>query len=362
MPAAAEVRFLGEECPGDFFRIVIESLADSFDPRQSAAYDELMATWDLHRGASPAAVPPRVETVYVLSRVTLGADIKIVSPILNAMKQRFADARIVFVAGRKSIELFEADPRLEFLEAAYPRSGPVSLRIVFGHELRERLSAPRSIVVDPDSRMTQLGLIRVCEPERFFHFASRTEGATEDNLTDLTAGWMKRTFGFSGAAFVAPKTVSVEGESPRAAISLGVGENESKRVPGDFEARLIWLVGQRYRTIYVDRGAGGEEARRVTAAVEASGVASRVRYWEGSFAGFVSVVAQSDFYAGYDSAGQHAAAAAGVPLVSIFAGAPSGVFRSRWAPGGAGLRKVLDAAGMTGDELLQRIAEVINAG
>jgi len=63
-------------------------------------------------------------------------------------------------------------------------------------------------------------------------------------------------------------------------------------------------------------------------------VGERVRYWEGSFAGFVSVIGQCDFYAGYDSAGQHAAAALGVPLLSVFAGACSARFRDRWAPAG----------------------------
>jgi ADP-heptose:LPS heptosyltransferase len=79
---------------------------------------------------------------------------------------------------------------------------------------------------------------------------------------------------------------------------------------------------------------GGEEARRVTAAVEETCAAERVRFWEGGFAGFASIISQCDFYAGYDSAGQHAAAAAGVPLISVFAGAPSERFRQRWTPAG----------------------------
>ena len=58
---------------------------------------------------------------------------------------------------------------------------------------------------------------------------------------------------------------------PRAAVSLGVGENDSKRIGGDFEAQLIRALGEKYRTIWIDRGVGGEEARRVTAAAEASG-------------------------------------------------------------------------------------------
>jgi ADP-heptose:LPS heptosyltransferase len=347
-PPLSELRTLGEEFPGDFFHNVIEPLADSFDPVQSALYDGVMLAWDLHRGETAASVPDVVDSVYVLSRVTLGADIKITSMILDAMKQRFPQARIVFVAGRKSIQLFEADPRLEFLEADYPRTGPVSARIAFGYRLSKdmnaRLETPNRIVVDPDSRMTQLGLIPVCEKDRYFHFPSRTAGASSlENLTDLTGQWLTENFGRSGSAYVAPKVVALDHERPAAAISLGVGENESKRVAGDFEARLIRQMGQRYRTVYVDRGAGGAEAQRVTAAVEASGVGAQVRFHEGSFAAFVSIIMQSDSYAGYDSAGQHAAAAAGIPLLSIFAGAPSEVFRARWAPSGTAPRTVLNA-------------------
>lgn len=366
LPPASDVRALGEQCPGDFFRVVIEALADSFDPAQSAAYDALMAAWDLHRVAPPPEAPENVDTVFVLSRVTLGADIKIVSPILDAMKRRYPAARIVFVAGRKSIELFAEDPRLEFLEAAYPRTGPVSDRIAFGFQLRRRLASPHAIVVDPDSRMTQLGLIPACDPARYFHFPSRTYSPGDacepagENLSDLVAAWLARTFQADGRSYVAPATepVSIDHpiehpiEHPCAALSLGVGENDSKRVPGDFEARLIARLAERFRTLHIDRGAGGEEARRVTAAVEASGCADRVRFHEGSFAGFVSIVARSSFYAGYDSAGQHAAAAAGVPLLSLFAGAPSATFRARWAPSGPAPCTVLDAETLDSDTIL----------
>jgi ADP-heptose:LPS heptosyltransferase len=239
------------------------------------------------------------------------------------------------VGGRKSAELFG----LEHCEAEYPRKGPVSARIAWARDLRERLHGRERIVVDPDSRMTQLGLVEICEPERYFHFPSRTAGNETDNLTDLTNAWLRGVFGVEGEAHIAHARVPAEGERPMAAVSLGVGQNESKRIGGDFEARLLRLIGERYRTVWVDRGIGGEEARRVTAAVDASGIG--VRFWEGSFAGFASVIAQSDVYVGYDSAGQHAAAAAGVRSFTIFRGAPSKAFRYRWAPMGRGESTVL---------------------
>ena len=327
------VRALGEECPAQFFRIVIESLADSFDPAQAVAYKELMRAWVVEPQHVEPSISERVNTVYVLSRVTLGADIKITSVILDAMKRRFPNAAIVLVGGRKSAELFAADKRVTHLEAQYPRTGPVSLRLEFADDLRRKLRGSHHIVIDPDSRMTQLGLVPVCEPLHAFHFPSRTAHSAA-NLTTLTERWVQETFHESGQAYVKPHRVRIDGERPRAAVSLGVGENDTKRVGGDFEVQMIRTLGERFRTVWIDRGVGGDEAVRVTAAARASGVADRVRFCEGSFADFVSVITQCDFYAGYDSAGQHAAAASGVPLISIFAGAPSERFRERWAPSG----------------------------
>jgi hypothetical protein len=355
----AEVRALGEECPAEFFRVVIEGLADSFDAADVAAYEGLMRAWIPEAPAVTPVVPERVDVVYVLSRVTLGSDIKITSGLLDGLKNRFAEARIALVGSRKTAELFAADSRVEHLEANYPRSDSVSARLRFAYELRERLQAAHRIVVDPDSRMTQLGLIPVCEPELYFRFPSRSaEPESADDLSRIARRWLERTFGDAGSSrlsYIAPERVEVSGEGPRAAVSLGVGGNETKRVGGDFEARLIRSLAERYRTVWVDRGAGGEEAVRVTAAVEASGATERVRFWEGSFAGFASVISQSDLYVGYDSAGQHAAAACETPLITVFAGAPSGRFQQRWMPFGAGKRVVIEADGLSVADVHKRL-------
>ena len=58
-------------------------------------------------------------------------------------------------------------------------------------------------------------------------------------------------------------------------------------------------------------------------------------FWDGSFAGFARIIAGSSLYVGYDSAGQHVAAACGVPLISIFAGFPAPRMFHRWRPTGA---------------------------
>jgi ADP-heptose:LPS heptosyltransferase len=53
---------------------------------------------------------------------------------------------------------------------------------------------------------------------------------------------------------------------------------------------------------------------------------------DGSYGSFASHILQSRLYVGYDSAGQHVAAAGQVPLVSIFNGYACERMLSRWRP------------------------------
>src|SRR5262249_55190023 len=110
----------------------------------------------------------RVSQVYVLSRVTLGADVAITSLMLDAAKQRFPDSEIFFAGPRKNYELFAADSRIRHLPVAYVREGSLATRLGIFPSLREALSDPSAIVIDPDSRLTQLGLLPVCDEENHF--------------------------------------------------------------------------------------------------------------------------------------------------------------------------------------------------
>jgi len=80
-----------------------------------------------------------VERVFVLSRVTLGRMLP--SPASSWMRPsgRFPAARIFLVGQRKAWELFEADPRIEHLPVAYPRSGTLRERLTAWHALRDAL-------------------------------------------------------------------------------------------------------------------------------------------------------------------------------------------------------------------------------
>jgi ADP-heptose:LPS heptosyltransferase len=205
-------------------------------------------------------------------------------------------------------------------------------RLAVWSELKQLFAAPDGVIVDPDSRLTQLGLLPVCSEDRYYFFESRAYGSeTRLALPELAAAWASETFGVDGAkTYLALETASRQTGS--IAVSLGVGDNPAKRLPDPFEEELLRLVAATGAPISIDKGAGGEEARRVERAVERSG--AQATYWAGSFAGFASIIAGSRLYAGYDSAGQHVAAAAGVPLIGVFAGFPAPRMFERWRPVG----------------------------
>jgi ADP-heptose:LPS heptosyltransferase len=341
-PAALPAALLDDACGQTLFGILAEGLADRFEPSLCDVYADLFApalpgadAARYRRVRRPRAVTTEPRTVFVLSRVTLGADVAVTSVLLDAAKQRFPRARIVFVGPQKNHQLFAADPRIAHAPVAY-RRGTLQERLAVRHDLETLLAVPDAIVVDSDSRLTQLGLLPVCPEERYHLFESRGYGGTTDApLPQLAAAWAEETFGIAGAK---PYVALADPPAHRGAIavSLGVGENPAKRLPDPFEENLLALLAETGAEICIDKGAGGEEAARVERAAARSGV--RATFWDGSFAGFAAIIAAARLYVGYDSAGQHVAAAAGVPLVSIFAGFPALRMFHRWRPTGHVIR------------------------
>src|ERR1019366_822396 len=110
---------LEEPCAQALFGILVEGLGDRFEPALCDIYARLfshaipgadLARYDRVRRSRPVALQPR--RVLVLSRVTLGADVAVTSVLLDAAKQAFSHAEIVFAGPRKNFEMFAADPRL----------------------------------------------------------------------------------------------------------------------------------------------------------------------------------------------------------------------------------------------------------
>lgn len=366
---------LEEPCSSSLFGVVVEGLADRFEPALVDLYAHLFADalayletrWSMvsllsryERVRRPRPVSVKPHRVIVLSRITLGADVAVTSVLIAAAKRRFPRAEIIFAGPRKNYELFAADPRVHHALLEYP-NGSLGERLEAGSQLREiveEAGAPSTIVIDPDSRLTQLGILPVCKEENYFFFESRAYGAFTDwTLPELAAQWASEILGAAAGA----KPFLALGRKPRKAagisVSLGVGGNPAKRIPDPFEAELLKLLAETGLPLTVDLGAGGEEKERVRRAIESSGVPART--WEGSFAGFARIIAASTLYVGYDSAGQHVAAACGAPLICIFAGFPSTRFFARWRPRGQG-SQVIRVDRPDPEEVLARVRSALS--
>jgi hypothetical protein len=319
--------------------VVVERLGDLFEPRLCETYTKLFTqvilrvcpelAGRLRRGADSPDAPAVVNRVYVLSRVTLGADVAVTSVMLDAAKRRYPDAEIVFVGPRKSYELFEADPRIRHLAAPYARAGALADRL----RASAALWIDDGIVIDPDSRLTQLGLISVCDESRYFFFNSRAYGGDRpDSLPALAANWSRDVFGVDDARpFISPAPATCDAAD--VTVSLGVGGNHAKRLSDELERGLLAALAETGASILVDKGGTIEERERVERALLPG-----MRTHDGAFAPFAAQIARSRLYAGYDSAGGHVASACGVPLITVFAGAASERMFQRWRPSGTVIR------------------------
>jgi len=410
-----------------FFGSLVERLADSFEPDAVSLYNRafsqvidvcrrdpratqldrelreygLRGEEDLvERATGLRQIAPlsdkierdKVRRIIVLSRVTLGADVAIASVIIERMKLEFPAAEIVLVGGSKGSELFGGDSRLSFRQLVYRRGGTTAERLLTWidllrcvRDLTDGLTAGEYLVVDPDSRLTQLGLLpvgngresdRVAQQTDYMFFPSREYGSgTSRSLSELTSLWLDELFceSFPTLPRVSLRETDIKaardlidriepGSRPVIAINFGVGENELKRVGNKFEAMLVTSLVMDGALIILDKGAGDAEVARANAVIaevtriEKGGRRVRaidfdeeklieapnthrldgeILVWNGRIGVLSGLIGQSDLYIGYDSAGQHIASALGVKCIDVFAGYSSPRMLERWRPTGS---------------------------
>jgi ADP-heptose:LPS heptosyltransferase len=450
-----------------FFTSLVEPLADSFQPAAASLYnqafaqlvqacrntargrplDEKLREFGLLSEADVLARAERLRTnapwsglqpskltsepsrILVLSRVTLGADVALTSAIVERLMTTFSQAEIVLVGGRKASELFGGDPRVTFQEISYPAKADALDRLLAWIPLVDRVreltgvgeaagttALPGSdwLIVDPDSRLTQLGLLPLV-PERgdlragragYLFFPSREyHHESSASLAELTSSWLDEVLGLAPPVTPSVSLTSDDLQAGRAladglrreghpviAINFGVGGNPAKRVGTEFECQLVSALLEAGSTILLDKGAGAEEAQRAEDIIEfaknrstgslkvveidqdslsqtSSGarIEADLIVWNGRIGLLAALIGASDLYIGYDSAGQHIAAALGVPCVDVFAGFSSRRMLDRWRPTGkAETRVVIVEQGMSEDEVLtqtlRHAQELLRAG
>jgi ADP-heptose:LPS heptosyltransferase len=326
-----------------------------------------------------------IKKVLLLSRVTLGADVAVTSVILRRLQQALPGAELVLLGSRKLRQLFGGEPRVRVRELHYERGGDLLTRleswlaVAAAVEDEQRgLAAEKILVLDPDSRLTQLGLLPVLADERnYWFFESRSyrrAGVTQ--LGSLAAHWLNEILREDSQAFpfvaLLPehqrfgqdlgRKLRRGGAAYLVSVSLGAGGNPRKQLSASFEEELMRALAADAALI-LDKGASAEERQqvnRLVAALKSEGktiieldeggaveaqraeaLRADVLTWDGGIGVFAALTAASDEYLGYDSAGQHIAAALGIPTLTIFAQAESPLFAERWRPYGPGIIEVV---------------------
>lgn len=395
------------------FADVVEPLGDAFGVPEAHAFVDLLcevveAVRDhpelaaLTRDAGPIGLaglerghrlvqPPLPACVgdarlfVLLSRVTLGAEIQMATPIAAALLARDSAARIVLLGPAAAAGIFAGEPRVTVRPTHYPRRGDLVAKLRSSLLVRDAVArevaglAPDDwLLIDPDSRLSQSGLLPPAPDERTRFFPSRTlELPGVDRLGQLAGRWaqtltdaadpplprMWLTEGARGWANAMRRQLAAD-RTRWAVVNFGVGGNASKSLGQGFEEALLRRLAADGFGILLSRGVDEAEVAataRLTERLAGSGVdvvdlavgadpstlkapgRRQIVTWQTDLNGAGALTAAADVYVGYDSSGQHVAAAVGTPGVTAFVGGANERFMRRWSPWGAGQAQIVPA-------------------
>lgn len=420
--AMAKDRVLAKEATQVMFQQIVEPWSDSFDPPLVDRYVRFMSEVVLARRSPiaaklaelgfsrpeqlreryqrvckkgriglPVGIDDRdIKKAIVISRVTLGADVSVSSVFLNAAHHTFRLADIEFVGPKKNAFLLANGHAVGRRLVSYSRSGLLAHRLRAWLRLRQALEESVNglepgqwFVIDPDSRFTQLGLLPVTDDECYGFFGSRDRSRDVDGPLASLAAEAWQVGCYDPSLFEPSVVVQHAGRAKGlylcagrakliAALSLGVGGRQSKGLGSDFEKALLALLRRLDFQIVLDYGAGKEERLAVEGLVASfpGSVAHlatvrdprareadlvTIRGTLGALAGWLHA---ADVFIGYDSAAVHVAATRQKPIIEVFAGAPTELFRKRWTPSGSDSVRVIPADGQgDGPRVLARIEQ-----
>lgn len=438
------------------FGIVIERLCDDFEELQTETYnrlisqvagylrtlpegrqlDERLQRFHLHSeeqlyqrveamrltpdSVLPVSIKPK--KILILSRVTIGADVAVTSVICQRLSQAFPAAELVVLGNDKLRQIMAPASGIRIRELHYARHGGLIERfntwldlVADVEEELQGLSADDYLVFDPDSRLTQLGvlpLVADCN-YRFFNSRGKQGYPVKGSISSLCNTWLNNVLGdnhfnyprvwlddtcLDTAAALRQRLCQRLGQQPGQqpgqhparrliTLNLGVGGNQRKRVAGEFEADLVLsLLQEADTTVILDMGFGDEERQRSTHILESArkkGITTHTTAFD-SLSGSLSevppqtallgvecnvgeigaLISQSDEFIGYDSACQHIGAALGIPTYTVFAGTSNARFIRRWHASGPSTSEIVYVDTLSREheidtvELIQRLHEL----
>ena len=418
------------------FKAIIEPLNDSFnaadrdvyyeifsyviqlirDLPEAAHIDETLKTFGLFTQQDlldrvrdlilPDKVGPvqrnNVKKVFVLSRVTIGADVAITSIIIERSKKLFPNARICFLANSKNYELFGGEENIKIIPMDYQRRGGLISRLESWLHAFESINSEAGdmepgeyAIIDSNSRITQLGLLPLVKEDIGYYLFEPLAHSHEETrkLGEDVNEWLNKVFGGEMEDFTYP-TLSIPARYNEAAkvfyqklvknkgftvtVNFGVGGNDDKRVSDEFEFEVVSHIITQGARVILDEGFGEDEIERSERAMDrlkargkaiisvnedlsfAAGSKPDLIAYKGSIGQFAALISQSQFYIGYDSMGQHVAAALEIPELVIFNGYPSEKFSRKWHPYGNGKINIIHAEGKAEEEILESTINILS--
>lgn len=424
------------------FSIIVESLCDDFEELQTVTYNKVMTQVVTHCRNIPAgreldlslkefgiyssndlldrinkirinnnslSSQKRVRKIILLSRVTIGADVAITSVVIQRLHRAFPEAEFVLIGGGKLEELYGGNSGIRIRKLVYSRKGGLVERLSSWHSalrvIQQEMTtfpAEEIILVDPDSRLSQLGVLPLFPLERYFFFDSRSDNSFNKKMSmpELANTWLDKISGLE--SFCYPKVwipksyldiathfcnrLRNKGAERIIVVNFGVGGNPRKKVGRHLEESLLLTLLQEPNTVVLlDKGSGDEELDYTNSLINAVkkhgysalhysfdsednfelacgviGVQSQI----GEIAG---LIAKSDEFIGYDSACQHIAAALETPCVTIFAGSNNMRFIRRWSAYGRKSSRIVhvdtltDPSSIEVDDIITRIMHLRRA-
>ena len=399
------------------FGIIIERLCDDFEELQTETYnrlisqvvdflrrlpdgneldrelnnfqlfteDQLYQRIESIRLSPDEKIPTTLQPnkVIILSRITIGADVAITSVICQRVSQAYPNARITVAGDAKLKQIFSDQSGVRIHELHYARRGGLLERFLVWLDLLKEirneigdLDAHEFLVLDPDSRLTQLGVLPLVSAGNYRFFNSRGKAGypAKASISELTNLWLDNILGHDNFCFpqVWPDQFALQQArllrsvfDPQSKLNLvsinfGVGGNPRKLVEGSFESLVVLaLLNEPSNRIVLDLGFGKEEKQRsetILSAAEQEGYRvqeltfntlaaiqpeTRLVGVQCSVAEISALISNSDEFVGYDSACQHIAAAQGVRTFTVFAGTNNVKFIRRWRACGPDVSEIV---------------------
>jgi ADP-heptose:LPS heptosyltransferase len=335
-----------------------------------------------------------IQKVLLLSRVTIGADIAITSVIIQRLQHTMPDTQIVLIGSNKLKEVYGGNPRIKISEVPYSRKGGLLERLESWRTVLEIITEETDglredevILIDPDSRHSQLGILPLVPDERYYFFDSRSDTTFNRKMSmpELTNDWFNRLTGeesFRYPAVWIPEhyldraagfcsRFRNDGAKKIIAVNFGVGGNPRKRVSRHLEEKLLLtLLEEPGTVILLDKGVGNNEMLYTDSLINAvkekghpachaslgseisSEIMHRIIGIKSSIGEMAALIKNCNEYIGYDSACQHISAALKTPCITIFAGSNNMRFIRRWSAHGQNICNIVHVDTLTDRSLI----------